>query len=94
MKTANSFISYIIVSLTTDLPSQKSSRRNPFVEVVNVLDGDVVESELKIQSHYYVHFHTNAPGERYEPSYFPTHLWVKEHHYCSSTRMNLALNNP
>ena len=50
----------------------------------NVLDYDIVVSEFEFQSSNCVHF--RAP-------LYPQ-LWVKQYHYCSSTRMALALINP
>ena len=38
-------------------------RGTPHDGVVNVLDGDIVVSEFEFQSHYYVHFRTDARGK-------------------------------
>ena len=58
--------------------------------MVKHLDSGIVVSEFELQSCYYVHFWTNTLGKGMNPVI----LWVKQHHYCSSRRMDLALNNP
>ena len=35
--------------------------------VANVLEGDIVESQFKLQSHHYVHFRTNTFRESMNP---------------------------
>ena len=35
--------------------------------VANVLDCDIVGSEFELESHYHVHFQTNAPGKGMKP---------------------------
>ena len=43
-----------------------------------VLGCNIVVSEFELQYRYYVHFRTNVPRERDEPSYNPTPLsWVE-----------------
>ena len=37
--------------------------------VVNLLDGDIVQSEFKYQMRYYIHFRTNIPGKGFESPY-------------------------
>ena len=37
--------------------------------VAYVLDFDIVVSKIELQSHYCIHFRTNAPKEKYETSY-------------------------
>ena len=44
--------------------------------VANVLNYDIVISELELQSHYSIHFRTNTRGKHWEPPY-PIQLWVK-----------------
>ena len=39
--------------------------------MVKAMDCEIVVFEF--QSHYYVHFRTKYPGERYEPSYPPSY---------------------
>ena len=43
--------------------------RSPCGIVASELDCDTVEREFKLQSHYCIHFQTNAPWERYESHY-------------------------
>ena len=44
------------------------------------------------QSHYYVHFQTNTLGKG-RNNLNPL-LYIKQYHYCSSTRIALVLNKP
>ena len=39
----------------------------------HLLDCDIVVSEFKLQSRYCIHFRTNAPWEKYEPTYPPSY---------------------
>ena len=39
--------------------------------VANMLDCYIVVSKFELQMCYYIHFQTNAPWERHEPSYPP-----------------------
>ena len=55
-----------------------------------MLDFGIVLSECKRQLCCYVHFQTNTGGKGMNP--FIPKIWVKYHHYCSSTRMALALD--
>ena len=59
--------------------------------MTNVLGCDTVVSEFELQSCYYVHFQINTLCKGMNPLIIP---WVKEYHSCSSTGMDLALNNP
>ena len=58
--------------------------------VANMLNCDV--SKFKLQSRNYIHFQTNTIGKDIN-SLIPQ-LWLKIYHYCSSTKMDLALHNP
>ena len=60
--------------------------------VDNVPDCNIVVSEFKLQSCYYVHFWTNTLGKGINPL-IPISIWVEKYHY-SSTKMALVLNNP
>ena len=40
--------------------------------VANMLDGDIVVSRLKLQSHYYIHFWTNTLRKGMNPLIPPT----------------------
>ena len=48
--------------------------------------------EFKLPLHHYVQLRINTLGKGIEPP-FPPQLLVNSYHYCSSTRMALALNN-
>ena len=44
--------------------------------VVNVLDHDIVVSEFKLQSQYYVYFQTNTLGKAYPTIIRPGMVWL------------------
>ena len=37
--------------------------------MANVLDCNIIVSEIELHLHYYIHFQTNALLEKYEPPY-------------------------
>ena len=53
------------------------SEESPYGVVTNTLDYKKVVNKFKLQLCYYIHFQTNAPWERYEPTYSPLQLCVK-----------------
>ena len=65
-------------------------RVSPHGVVVNVLKCDIVVSEFKIQSNYYVPFWTNTYRKGVNSLYPPPHIWRKYNFYCPSTRMTLV----
>ena len=60
--------------------------------ICEVLDCLLDVSEFDLQLCYCVHLFTNTL-EKHQPSYIAV-LWVEYHHYYSSTKMDLAFNNP
>ena len=60
--------------------------------VANMLDCNIVLNKFKVQSGYYIYFWTNTLWKDMNP--FIPQPWIKLFHFCFSTKMNLALNNP
>ena len=60
--------------------------------MAKVRDCSLEVSEFELQPRYYVRFQTNTFGKAW--THLSFQLWVKPYHFCSSTRMALALNNP
>ena len=54
--------------------------------MVKALDCGIIVREFVLQSRYYVNFRANTLGKGMSPLILP-------YHYCSSRRMDLALNN-
>ena len=59
-------------------------------EVANMMDCDIVVSEFKLQSNYYIHFRTNTLGKGMN-SLIPT---PSNGLNSTITRMDLAFHNP
>ena len=51
------------------MPKYCAGERSCRGAVAYTVDCNIVASEFEPQSHYYIHFWTNAPRERYEPPY-------------------------
>ena len=56
-----------------DIINFKNYRWDVFLRgvMVKVLDSEIVVSEFKLQSRYYVHFRTNTLGQSMNPLIFP-----------------------
>ena len=55
-----------------------SSGGDPLGVVAKALDIDILESEFKITSRYYIHFRTNTLGEDMSPLFGPlAQKWLK-----------------
>ena len=47
------------------------TEESPRGAVANVLNCNIVVSEFRLHSRYYIHFRSNTLGKRYEPIYYP-----------------------